>query len=64
MALVLPASEYNRLPKYDNDSGKEIIPVLKISSYQNISWNFWNERKEQGENIEEVYELYYRSEGA
>ena len=37
MALVLPAAEYTRLPKYDSDEGAIYRPLLTIRGHQNVS---------------------------
>ena len=37
MALVLPAAEYTRLPKYDSDEGAIHRPLLTIRGHQDVS---------------------------
>lgn len=39
MALILPATEYTRLPKYDSDEGTTKRPLLSVRSHQDVFTN-------------------------
>ena len=56
MALVLPAAEYTRLPKYDSDEGAVHRPLLMIRGHQDVSADIRSSFKITEPRRKEIYE--------